>query len=88
MPIRFSLLCFLLLGTSAMAADAPQPDSTVQPVKRFAPRSVTAPTISETRATRMPDGSLALTCLDRPNPKVAAQLRKAAAPAIDPDQRP
>ncbi len=72
-----------------MATDANQATTTADhPVKRFAPHRVVAPTISETRATVMPDGSLSLMCVDKPNPKAAAQLQKARTPAVDPSQNP
>ena len=88
MRTQLALCCLFLFSASALAADANQAVTTDQPVKRFAPRRVIAPTISETRAIVMPDGSLSLMCVDKPNPKVAAQLQKARMPAADPSQNP
>lgn len=80
----------IAVAADAMAADANPPASpaTQAAAKPISARRVIAPTISETRATRMPDGSLAITCTDRPNPKAHASLQQTRSPQLNPDQQP
>jgi hypothetical protein len=86
MRTRFVLLCLLAFGADAMAADATTPSTPAATLKPVV-RQVVAPTISETRATRMPDGSLAFTCVDRPNPKAQVRLQTNT-PHVTPDNQP
>jgi len=78
MKNRF-LLGLVALGAavSANAADAPlatQPLATPAPAKSTATglRKATPPTVSETSVTRKPDGSLAMNCVQKPNPRLKA----------------
>ncbi len=89
MHLKLAVFCLSMASASAIAADAntAQPSSTPA-TKKIAPRSVIAPTISETRATRMPDGSLSLNCADRPNPKARALIEQANTTHVVPDQQP
>jgi hypothetical protein len=96
MNIRLTLVCLSITAANAMAADANNPPSapatasaqSSAAAKPIAPRRILAPTISETRATRMPDGSLAVTCVDTPNPKVRALQQHVRSPQLNPDQQP
>ncbi|MEP6484862.1 MAG: hypothetical protein ABJB01_10455 [Rudaea sp.] len=90
MRILFGLLCVFLAGQAVAADVVPpaSPDPAANPGKKFAPRSVLAPTISETRVTRMPDGSLVISCNDRPNPKATASIQRARSPHVAVDQQP
>jgi hypothetical protein len=96
MHAKLTLACLSIAATNVMAADAnnpPSPPATSSaqsnaPAKPIALRRVIAPTISETRATRMPDGSLAVTCVDRPNPKARAPQQLTRSPQSNPDQQP
>jgi|GEM_PF-5138217 len=96
MHAKLTLACLSIAATNVMAADAnnpPSPPATSSaqsnaPAKPIALRRVIAPTISETRATRMPDGSLAVTCVDRPNPKARALQQQTRSPQSNPDQQP
>jgi hypothetical protein len=96
MHAKLALVCLSLATADAMAADAnnpPSPSATSSAQSSasgnlIAPRRIIAPTISETRATRMPDGSLAINCTDRPNPKAHAHVQQTRSPQLDPDQQP
>lgn len=88
MLTRFAFLCLLAVGADAIAADsATTSNTTAAPTKPVA-RQVVAPTISETRVVRMPDGSLSFVCNDRPNPKATQLIQKARAAHALPDQQP
>ena len=76
MKNRF-LLGLVALGAavSANAADAPlaaQPLAEPAPAKTAATsmRKAAPPTISQTSVTRKTDGSLAMNCVQKPNPKL------------------
>lgn len=95
MHAKLAFVCLSIVAADAMAADANYAASSTTPsaqtaavAKTIAPRRIMAPTISETRATRMPDGSLALSCNDRPNPKARALSQQTRNPRIDPNQQP
>jgi hypothetical protein len=101
MHAKFLVVCLSIAATNIMAAEANNPPSpsanaSAQPAiagastsnKSIASRRIIAPTISETRATRMPDGSLALICHDRPNPKATALRQRALDARSNPDQQP
>ncbi|HEX3897426.1 MAG TPA: hypothetical protein VHW73_14600 [Rudaea sp.] len=91
---KLALVCLSIAAANAMAAEANNPPSSPSSAqstasdKSIAPRRIIAPTISETRATRMPDGSLAVTCIERPNPKARTHLQKTPSPQLDPGQTP
>lgn len=87
MRIRFALLCLLAFGADAVAADSTTSANTPAPKKPLV-RQVVAPTISETRAVRMPDGSLSFVCNERPNPKATQLIQNARAAHALPDQQP
>ncbi|HEX4480115.1 MAG TPA: hypothetical protein VH082_04855 [Rudaea sp.] len=87
MHIRLALLCLLVVGADAFAADSTTPSNTTTPTKPVA-RRVVAPTVSETRVVVQPDGSLGFICVDRPNPKATALIQKARAKNALPDQQP
>ena len=85
MKNRF-LLGLVALGAavSANAADAPlatQPLATPAPVKSATAtlRMAAPPSVSETSVTRQPDGSLAMNCVQKPNPKLKAAAASTAA---------
>jgi hypothetical protein len=71
-------LCAALWAASASAADAPL---TVKTLTSAAPaktapanaRRMTSPTISVTTVTRRADGSLAMDCAQKPNPKLLTE---------------
>lgn len=86
MRIQLALLCLLALGVDAVAADSADL-SNAAPKKPVA-RQVVAPTLSETRVVRMPDGSLSYVCDERPNPKAMQLIQKARAAHAAPDQQP
>jgi hypothetical protein len=95
MNAKLALACLSFAAVDALAADANIPPTPVlsstqssTSAKPIAPRRVVAPTISETRATRMPDGSLAINCTDRPNPKAHALPQQTRSPQRNPDQQP
>jgi hypothetical protein len=92
MHAKLAFVCLSIIVADAMAADANNPassaTSSAQITKTVVPRRIIAPTISETRATRMPDGSLALSCNDRPNPKARPLSQQTRTPRIDPNQQP
>jgi hypothetical protein len=91
MRTYLAFLSLSVIAIPAIAADAippAQPETAAQPAKKFAPRSALAPTISETRVTRMPDGSLVMSCNDRPNPKAAALIEAMRSPQAALDQQP
>lgn len=103
MKIKLALFC-LGLAATATAADAPQasspqpqplaPSATIKGVNGSAPTKpvgihrVPSPTISETRVTRRADGSLAMNCVQKPNPKLRQQMaaQQAAARSMEPKQ--
>ena|SRR5690349_1075209 len=59
----------LLLATGAWAADsATQTANANEPKSKPAARRILAPSIHVMRATRQADGSLAVDCVQRPNP--------------------
>ena len=85
MKNRF-LLGLVALGAavSANAADAPlatQPLATPAPTKSAATgmRKSAPPSVSETSVTRQADGSLAMNCVQKPNPKLKAAPAATAA---------
>ena len=84
MRIPLALLCLLVVGVDAFAADSTTPSDT--PTNKPAVRQVVAPTVSATRAVRNPDGTLSFICIDRPNPKATQLLQKARATHVLPDQ--
>jgi hypothetical protein len=86
MRTRFVLLCLLAFGADAMAADATTPSTPAATLKPVV-RQVVAPTISETRVVRNPDGSLSFVCDERPNPKATQLIQKARAAHALPDQQ-
>jgi hypothetical protein len=95
MHAKLVFVCLSIIAADAMAADANNAAASTTPSaqttaigKTVVPRRIIAPTISETRATRMPDGSLALSCNDRPNPKARALSQQTRNPRIDPNQQP
>jgi hypothetical protein len=95
MHAKLAFVCLSIIAADAMAVDANNPSSSATPSaqtaaigKTVVPRRFVAPTISETRATRMPDGSLALSCKNRPNPKARALSQQTRDPRIDPNQQP
>ncbi len=89
MHLKLAVLCLALASAPALAADTNTAQTSIpSSTKKIAPRSVVAPTITETRATRMPDGSLSLNCVDRPNPKARALIEQANTTHVVPDQQP
>jgi hypothetical protein len=102
MKTVLTLLC-LSLAVDAYATGEPSiPTLQAQPLAPSASLSAThaaskpaamhrvpAPSISETSVTRQPDGSLAMNCVQRPNPKLAQQMaaQQSAARSTEP-QRP
>ena len=91
MHVKFAFVCFSIVAINAMAADANDSLSTPQTAaigKTIGNRRIVAPMISETRAIRMPDGTLALDCNDRPNPKARALPIKTRSPQRNPNQQP
>ncbi len=87
MRTQLALLCLLALGADAVAAESASPTDTAAPKKPVA-RQVVAPTLSETRVVRLPDGSLSYVCDERPNPKATQLIQKARAAHAAPDQQP
>jgi hypothetical protein len=84
-----------LVAVDAMAVDANDPPTTkpATSAAQTAPKSIALPRINapmyaETRATRMPDGSLAIMCADKPNPRARALPQQTRSPQVDPDQHP
>jgi hypothetical protein len=92
MHAKLAFVCLSIIAADAMAADANNPSSpttsSAQITKTAVPRRIIAPMVAETRATRMPDGSLTLSCNDRPNPKARALSQQTRTPQIDPNQQP
>ena len=94
MYAKLALACLSLAAADAWAADAnnspPAPSSAQSgtTAKSIAPRRIVAPKISVARATRMPDGSIAINCIDRPNPKAHAVPQQTRSPQLNPDQTP
>lgn len=104
MKIKLAVFC-LSLTTTASAADAlptlsPSSQTLAPSVGLKAPAAfaatksagihrVPSPTLSETSVTRRPDGSLAIHCVDKPNPKLRQQMaaQQAASGSVEP-QRP
>jgi hypothetical protein len=95
MSARLLLLILSLVATDAMAAApdnsvVPQPlavskvkSAGAAPSGKPAPAArLISPTVSETRVTRNADGTLAISCVERPNPKAQA-LRRAQTPQSD-----
>ena len=105
MKIKLALFCLSLATASASAADAlptlsPSSQTLAPSVGLKAPAAfaatksagihrVPSPTLSETSVTRRPDGSLAIHCVDKPNPKLRQQMaaQQAASGSVEP-QRP
>jgi len=100
MKIKFALF-FLGLVTSASAVDAPQAASPQpQPLalsagqkgntamKPVGMRRAPSPIISETSVIRQADGSLAMNCVQKPNPKLKEQMaaQQAALHGVEPWQ--
>jgi hypothetical protein len=102
MKIRFALLC-LGLSATASAADVSQATSSppqaqatatvltgvagIATAKPQGVQRVPSPTVSETRVTRRPDGSLVVNCAQRPNPKLSEQMAaQQAARQVEPRQ--
>jgi hypothetical protein len=86
MPIRLALLCLLVVGADAVAADsATAPDTTTS--KKPAARQMVSPLVSETRVVVMPDGSLGYVCNERANPKATQLIQKAHTTHALPDQQ-
>ena len=83
-----SILCLSMIAADAMAADTNTSSTQTAATHQVASRRIAAPLISETRATRMPDGSLALSCNDRPNPKAHATPQQTRSPQLNPNQQP
>ena len=101
MKIKLALFC-LALATGAYAADAPQASPPqpqplapsagmkaaqgITAAKSTAMRRVPSPNISETSVTRRPDGSLAINCVQKLNPKLREQMaaQQAAAHSVEP----
>ena len=85
MSARSLLLILSLAAANAMAAG---PDDPVVPQPLAVPSTkspgiapsgkpvpaarIVSPTVSETRVTRNPDGTLSIRCVERPNPKAQA----------------
>jgi hypothetical protein len=101
MKIELALF-FLWLTTTATAADMPialpQPQLLVASTglkavpgmtaaKPAAMHAVPSPTISETSVTRQADGSLAMHCVQKPNPKIRQLMSHPPhSPSIEPQQ--
>jgi hypothetical protein len=88
MYVKLVFVSLSIIFADAMAADANDASSSIissaQTTKSIVPRRIIAPTIAETRATRMPDGSIALSCNDRPNPKARALSQQTRNLRVDP----
>jgi hypothetical protein len=91
MHAKLVFVCLSIISADVMAADANNPSSSAissaQTTKMVVARHIIAPTVAETRATRMPDGSLALSCNVRPNPKASALSQQTRTPRIDSNQQ-
>lgn len=87
MHTRLAVLCLLVVGTDAFAADSTTSPTSTAPAKPVA-HQVIAPKVSETRVVVRPDGSLGYICNDRANPKATALIQKARAASTLPDQEP
>lgn len=93
MNIKLLLLC-VAMAANASAADSPvaptpQPLAPAAPTvaKSAAVRRLPPPTVSETSVTRRADGSLAMNCVQKPNPKLK-QGMSAANPIARPIESP
>ena len=99
MKIMLVLFC-LALVTTASAADAPASSPQPQPLapsaglksaqgvsaaKLGVMHRVLSPAISETSVTRQADGSLAMNCVQKPNPKIG-KLPAHAMQSVEPQQ--
>ena len=81
---RIVFLCAALWATGASAADAlPVKALATAPAKSTHPnaRRMTAPTLSVTTVTRRADGTLAMDCAQKPNPKALAERAGNGKPA-------
>jgi hypothetical protein len=100
MKTILALFCLGLTANAFAADPASVPSLQVQPLARSAPmtatgtaakpaamRRVPAPSVSETRVIRRPDGSLVMNCAQKPNPKLAQQMAaQQAARSVEPQQ--
>ena len=101
MKTTLALFCLGLAANASATDAAPSLGLQAQPLassaqmkaagatgKPAAMHRVPSPTISETSVTRRSDGSLALNCVQKPNPKLAQQMAalQDAAHSVEPQQ--
>ncbi|HZP65913.1 MAG TPA: hypothetical protein VFB32_06355 [Rudaea sp.] len=87
----------LAMASATAAADsavpqaqplAPSPAAKSAAAKSTTPQLFVAPTIHETRVTRRADGSLAVDCVQKPNPKLNSAPSHARSPQAGGADRP